>query len=325
MNVDFIDPETWHAHANVNRLQSFGLLLIMGAFLALLGWLLWGMAGIVWLLVFGVFGVVMNPTTSPRWVMRMYRASPLSASQAPELSAAIAALAQRADLPTVPDLYYVPSNMLNAFAVGSPERSAVAISDGLLRKLHLREVVGVLAHEISHIRSNDLWVMGLADMFSRATSILSLLGQVLLLINLPLLLLSAVTINWFAILLLIFAPSLASLAQLALSRTREYDADLNAARLTGDPDGLASALLKIEQAQGGWMERVLLPGRKVPAPSLLRSHPLTSDRVRRSRQLKRTIAIEQRLGMPDVRTGHMPDYVSPIARRPRWHLNGLWH
>ena len=98
------------------------------------------------------------------------------------------------------------------FAVGSPARSAVAVTDGLIRQLGLRELLGVLAHEVSHIRSNDLWVMGLADMFSRATSVLSLLGQVLLLINLPLLLFSSATISWWVILLLIFAPSLASLA-----------------------------------------------------------------------------------------------------------------
>jgi len=81
-----------------------------------------------------------------------------------------------------------------------------------------------------------MWVMGLADLFSRLTSTLSLFGQFLLLLNLPLLMFSNVGISWFAILILIFAPSISALAQLGLSRTREYHADLNAVRLTGDPD-----------------------------------------------------------------------------------------
>ena len=324
MPVGVIDNEKWMQHAGANRVQSIALLLFMAGFLGLLGWLLWGEAGVFWLLIMGVVGVSMNPSTSPRWVMRMYGAQRIGPAQAPELSAAVSALAQRADLPTVPELYYVPSQMLNAFAVGTPARSAVAVTDGLIRQLGLRELLGVLAHEVSHIRSNDLWVMGLADMFSRATSILSLLGQMLLLINLPLLLFSTVTmINWWVILLLIFAPTLASLAQLALSRTREYHADLNAVQLTGDPDGLASALVRIEKTQGGWLERIFLPGRGVPAPSVLRTHPETSERVERLMALKSSLGTVQRLfaERPPRLTALGPS----VARPPRWHISGLWH
>ena len=310
-------------HAGINRIQSIALLLFMGGFLGLLGWLLWGTVGVFWLLFMGVVGVWMNPSTSPRWVMRMYGATRIGPAQAPELSAAMSALAQRAELPAVPDLYYVPSRMLNAFAVGSPARSAVAVTDGLIRQLGLRELLGVLAHEVSHIRSNDLWVMGLADMFSRATSVLSLLGQVLLIINLPLLLFSTAIISRWVILLLIFAPSLASLAQLALSRTREYHADLNAVQLTGDPDGLASALLGIEQAQGGWMERIFLPGRGVPAPSVLRTHPETSERVERLMAVKSAVGPAR--GLYDGSARSIAGIGPTVERGPRWHVSGLWH
>jgi heat shock protein HtpX len=147
----------------------------------------------------------------------------------------------------------LPSRILNAFAVSAPKQSAIALTDGLIRQLSDRELV----------------------------------GQLLLILNLPLVLTGAAVINWWAILLLIFAPNLSALAQLALSRTREFDADLNAVRLTGDPQGLASALVKIEQLQGVWMERVLLPGRRVPEPSLLRTHPHTEDRINRLAALKR--------------------------------------
>ncbi len=325
MRGGIIDNERWRQHAWANRAQSLLLLVAMGGFLALLGWLLWGTAGLLALLGIGVVAVLLNPTTSPAWVMRLYGASRIDASAAPALWNAVGALAERAGLPSRPVLYYVPSRMLNAFAVGTPTRSAIAVTDGLVRRLRLPELIGVLAHEISHVRANDLWVMGLADMFSRTTSLLSLIGQLLLLINLPLLLFAPVSINWLAIGLLIFAPTLSALAQLALSRTREYDADLNAVRLTGDPDGLASALAKIEQIQGGWMERIFMPGRRVPEPSLLRTHPQTGDRVRRLMSLKQGPSLRPADRLSDAGAGHRDGLGQPVTRPPRWHVSGLWH
>jgi heat shock protein HtpX len=168
-------------------------------------------------------------------------------------------------------------------------------------------------------------VMGLADLFSRLTSVLSLFGQLLLLVNLPLLLMSQVTINWFAILILIFAPHLSALAQLGLSRTREYDADLNASRLTGDPEGLARALTAIDRLQGDWLERVLLPGRRLPEPSLLRTHPPTQQRVARLLALQRSVNARHLPLRIDRPSG--VDVLSDdgIRRAPRWHISGLWH
>lgn len=319
-----IDTMTWQRHRWLNRAQSVALLVFMGGFLTLLGWLLWGLPGVLMLLAFGVTGIVLNPSTSPRWVMRLYGAQQLNADLAPGLWHALSMLSLRAGLRTVPTLYYIPSRVLNAFAVGAPHSSAIALTDGLIRQLNDRELLGVLAHEISHIRNNDLWVMGLADMFSRTTSMLSLVGQFLLILNLPLVLIGAATISWWAILLLIFAPNLSALAQLALSRTREYDADLNAARITGDPPGLVSALAKIEQFQGGWMERILLPGRRVPEPSLLRTHPRTEDRIERLLALKpETPALLVGGHRPAERLTISPN--RPITRSPRWHVTGLWH
>ena len=325
MNVDGINSETWLQHAWRNQVQSLLLLAVMAAFLVLLGWLLWGSYGILILLVIGAIGVLFNPAISPRLVMRLYRASPIGPRQIPGLWFALTRLAERAGLPRVPELYYIPSRMLNAFAVGTREQSAIAVTDGLLRRLNQRELLGVLAHEVSHVRSNDLWVMGLADLFSRATGLLSLLGQMLLLFSLPLLLFSDLSVNWFAILLLIFAPSLSALAQLALSRTREYDADLNAVLLTGDSDGLARALVKIEQAQGGLWERIFMPGRRVPDPSLLRTHPDTRDRVERLMALKPPASARIALPVEKNDFDIKPLFGGPVVRPPRWHINGLWH
>jgi len=297
----------------------------MGGFLGLLGWLLWGPAGVLILVLGGALGVLLNPSLSPLWVMRLYGAVRLGPESAPGLMEALRELAGRAGLPAVPALYYVPSRMLNAFAVGSPRQSALAVTDGLVHRLSPRELLGVLAHETSHIASNDLWVMGLADMFSRTTSILSLLGQFLLLLNLPLLVFAEVSINWPAILLLIFAPTLSALAQLALSRAREYDADLGAVRLTGDPEGLALALAKIERVQGGWMERIFMPGRRVPEPSLLRTHPQTEERVARLMSLRPPGKTPPGPGGPNQAGGYHATLGGPVTRPPRWHVTGLWH
>jgi heat shock protein HtpX len=317
-----MNDSTWQQHALINRLQTLLLLVVMVAFLALLGALLWGSDGVIILITLGLLLFLFTPNISPKLIMRMYRASPLFAQRAPFLHAALQALSQRAGLHDMPVLYYIPSGMVNAFAVGSRNDAAIGITDGFLRKLGREEIIAVLAHEVSHIRSNDMRVMGLADLFSRLTSLLSLTGQLLLLINLPLLLFAATPINWFAIAILILAPNVSALAQLGLSRTREYNADLNAVQLTGDPRALASALLKIEQLQGSWIERLILPGRKIPEPSLLRTHPPTEERVRRLLSLQK----------PDGGAYHdhlhqQPHYMQdkPIQRRPGWHLNGLWY
>ncbi len=314
----------WYRHAFANRIQSLLLLLAMSGFLALLGAILWGEDGVIGLLFMGLMLVLFNPVITPQLIMRMYRARPLARMQAPALHDALGQLAQRAQLPMTPVLYYIPSRMVNAFAVGTRRQSAIAVTDGLLHTLEIREIIGVLAHEISHIQNNDMWVMGIADMFSRLTSMLSLFGQLLLLLNLPLIIFSAISINWMAILILIFAPSLSALAQLGLSRTREYDADLNAARLVGDSEGLARALVKIERRQGSFMERIFLPGRRIPEPSLLRTHPPTEERVRRLMELRHDGSVA---GMNLPANGFMPDAFlnNPAQRPPRWHINGLWH
>ncbi|MDH3451299.1 MAG: zinc metalloprotease HtpX [Gammaproteobacteria bacterium] len=316
-----VDTENWLRHAWLNRLQSALLLLVMGGLLALVGWLLWGGAGIVSLLIAGVVIVLMNPAFAPQWIMRMYGAKLLTPGEAPGLYAAVRELAGRAGLEVMPRIHYIPSRMVNAFTVGRTDQSAIAVTDALLRVLDSREIVAVLAHEISHIRSNDIWVMSLADMFSRLTSLLSTFGLLLLLVSLPLAMMSQVSISWFAILLLIVAPNLSALAQLGLSRTREYDADLNAARLTGDPEGMARALIRIEQVSGAWLERIFLPGRGIPDPSLLRTHPSTESRIQRLREL-----------IPHARHSPIPGWSSdvqsaapPATRAPRWHINGLWY
>lgn len=319
-----VDAGTWHRHSLLNRAQSLLLLATLAGFMALLGWMFWGRSGMLAMLAVAALFVLINPSVTPRLVMRMYGALRVRPDAAPELDAIIRELARRADLPAVPALYYVPSRMHNAFAIGSPRDAALAVTDGLVRGLTPRELVGVLAHEIAHVANNDLWVMGLADMMSRQTSLLSLFGQLLLLVNLPLML-GGGGLSWMAILLLIFAPQISALAQLALSRTREFHADLNAARLTGDPEGLAAALAKIDRATSSVWERIFLPGRRVPEPSLLRTHPPVEQRIERLLSLVGEHPAEPTWPVSGD-SWHGPRTIAgPVTRSPRWHLNGLWH
>ena len=265
------------------------LLLVVGmlGLLATLGWLAAGVEGLVWVFVIGGVFMLVGLRVSPALVLRLYRARPLSPPEAPTLFRVVTTLAARAELSRPPALYYLPSRIINAFAVGRHNDSAICLSDGLLRALNEEELVGVLAHEISHIRNNDLWLMGLADAVSRLTRMLSWMGPLLLLFSLPMLILGGDAVPWLLVLLLTGAPILSVLLQLALSRTREYDADLDAATLTGNPRGLANALAKMEWLRGSWLERSLLSGRRLPEASVFRTHPDTADRIRRLLELER--------------------------------------
>ncbi len=316
-------PVTKHRLHNI--LHSLLLLSAMALLLAALGYLLAGTIGMVMALGFSIVAMVMHPGMSPYLLLRLYRARELDARLAPDLNRVVQELARRAQLPHSPKLFYIPSDTINAFTVGSREHTVIAITQAMLERMPTREFIGVLAHEMSHVSNRDTWVMGVADLFSRLTASLSLFGQLLLLINLPLLLFSDYTISWFAILLLILAPNLSALLQLALSRTREYDADLGAVDLTGDPVGLAQALDRLEHETGRYMEQLFRPGSRVPNPSLLRTHPPTEERIRRLIELaesRQAAAIAHELPVLSP-----PQWSSqrPRTRHPRRHISGLWY
>ncbi len=274
-------------HRALNRLQT--VLLIAGSLglLALTAFIFAGVPGVLFALLFGAIAMAGLQRVSPKLVLAMYKAQPAGPTVFPTGNRIIAELARRAGLEAVPQLYVVPSQMMNAFAVGRREDSAIAVTDALARSMTTRELAGVLAHEMSHIANEDLKVMALADIVTRYTSVMSLTGFFSLFINI-----AGIAggygpgIPWFAVLLLMAAPTLGSLLQLALSRTREFDADLNAAMLTGDPDGLALALAKLERVQGRLWESMALPGARLPDPSVLRSHPKTAERIERLMALK---------------------------------------
>jgi len=318
-----MDQERLLAHKQRNALQSVLLVGVLAALCAYLAWLLAGLFGL-WLALGFVFIVfTLMPSASPRLIMGAYRAEPIYPGNAPRLYEVLRVLAARAGLPRTPTLYYLPSRVMNAFTTGGSDNPVIALSDGLLRRLDLRELAGVIGHELSHVAHEDTRVMAFADLVSRVTGMLALVGQLLLLINLPLLLFADYHIDWLPILVLLGAPTVSSLVQLALSRNREYEADRGAAELTGDPEGLASALDKMERMQGGLLERILLPGSRVPDPSLLRTHPPSGERIRRLLELRGRPALHRPDGWPLL--DPLEDWLARDCARPRWHRTGFWY
>ena len=316
-----VDPVRFSSHRGLNRLQTLLLLALMTGYAALVSWLMWGADGLWFVLVWGAVLVFFSPQFSARWVLRMYKARPIPPDQAPQYHQALQVLAGRANLPAPPSLWWVPSPMVNAFAVGKKDASAIAVTDGLLRSLSPRELVAVLAHETAHIAHGDLMVMNLADVISRLTSAMSFVGLVFIFLSLPEALAGG-EVQWWPLFLLAAAPQVNLLAQLGLSRTREFDADLTAARLTDDPQGMASALVKLENLEKGLLRRFFFPGQGVPVPSWLRTHPSSAERVQRLLDLQRGAHapwsndfVFEPPSFPHVR----------IRRRPRGGWWGYWY
>jgi len=321
-----LDSNIERSHRRSNIFQTVIMLVGISLLLALSAGLLWGLYGIYAAALIVTLLFLCSVRTPSSIVMRMYKGRPAEKAGGQQLVEITTELARRANLDRVPAVYIIPSMTLNAFATGCKVDAAIGITEGLLRKLNMRELTGVLAHEVSHIKNNDLLVMSLADLMSRLTQILSYAAVVLAVFNVISFISNGeAAYNWSGILLLYLAPVITNLLQLALSRVREYDADLEGARLTGDPDGLASALSKVERYTGRFWEDLMLPvpGRRVPQPSVLRSHPMTEDRIARLQQLK------QEPSQPVIVVIDEPMIamvgLGPISMRPRYRFPGLWY
>ena len=300
-----------------NGLQT---LLIMGGLalvLAVPGYLLAGGLGLLMSLGAAVVGALAGSWVPARVILAEAGAGLVERHQAPILYRLLDALYRRAGLTGPPRLFYTPSHDLNAFAVGTRRDGGIAVTAGLLRTLTLRELAGVLAHEVSHLRHGDTRVMSMAAAMTRLTLFLTTLLQVSLLLMLPMILAGELRLPWGVLLIVAFSPTLSTLLQLALSRHREYAADLEAASLTGDPEGLASALAALERHHGRWL--LTLFGRHPPAgPEWRRTHPSTRERIRR------LLAAEPPAGHPPLSPVLDPAH-SPVIDDPPGPLGrGYW-
>ena len=226
------------------RFRTWILLAGLTALFVSLGALVGGAQGLVlFLLIAVVFNFAMF-WFSDRLALRMSGARPVSEDEEPQLYADVRELAERAGLP-FPSLYVIPSEQPNAFATGrSPKKSAVAVTQGLLRHLPREQVRGVLAHELSHVKNRDVLVVTIAAMIGAAISAIATFLQFSFLFGdddeNPLGFLGALAA-------ILIAPLAAMLLQLAVSRQREYLADATAAKLLGEGRPLAEALATLER------------------------------------------------------------------------------
>ena len=235
-------------------MNSVKTVLLLGALtgvLIFIGGAFGGQQGVV---IAFVFAAVVNFASywfSDKIVLAMHSAKPVDERQAPELHGIVAGLAQKAGMP-MPRLYVVESPAPNAFATGrSPQHAAVAVTTGLMQVMNREELEGVIAHELSHVRNRDTLISSLAATMAGAIMMLASMAR------------------WGAILggfgdrddrrgggilpllaMAILAPMAALLIQMAISRSREYEADASAAHLVGYPNGLASGLRKLGQVSG---------------------------------------------------------------------------
>jgi heat shock protein HtpX len=266
-----------------NNLKTFMLLAGLTAAVLLLGL---GIGNSRGLIIAAIFVVAMNVGSywfSDKIALKMNRAQPVSQQEAPQLYSIVQHLAQRAGLP-MPRLYITPDMQPNAFATGrDPQHAAVAVTQGILQMLSPAELEGVLAHEMSHIKHRDILISSIT---ATLAGILSFLPRVL----------------WFfggrdssigmvgRLMMWILAPIAAMMIQMMVSRSREYEADREGARLCGRPIALADALRRLESgAQNIPMQAnqatahmyIVNPLRADGLKNLFSSHPPTAERVAR--------------------------------------------
>jgi heat shock protein HtpX len=226
---------------------------------------------------------------SDKMALAMSGAKPVSQAEAPKLYTAVEELTARAGLP-MPRLYVIPQDQPNAFATGrNPKHSAVAVTRGILNLLSDDELRGVLAHELTHIRNRDILIQSVASAIGAA---ITYVAYMLLWFgnddNSPLAL-----VGQLATFLL--APIAASVIQLAISRQREYAADAGGAEICGNPESLASALLRLEQGatakpmqvnQAAEPLYIVKPFSSKGIAGLFSTHPPIEERVKRLRQMR---------------------------------------
>jgi len=279
-----------------NTLKTTLLLGLLTGIILWFGEFLGGSQGLV---IAFVFAAIMNFTSywfSDKIVLAMYSARPVGMNEAPDLYRVVHNLTARAGMP-MPKLYIIPTDAANAFATGrSPEHAAVAVTEGILRLMSWDELEGVLAHEISHVRNRDILISSIAA---------TLAGAIMMLANM---------VRWAAIfggvsrderdegggiiglvVMSIVAPLAAMLIQMAISRSREYQADASGAQLLHNGEPLARALEKLEDAT----QRVPLNASPQTAhlfivnplsgrslTNLFSTHPPLEERIRRLRSMQ---------------------------------------
>jgi heat shock protein HtpX len=270
------------------------LALLTGLFVAV-GGLVGGRSGMVMAFVFALIMNFVSYWFSDKIVLKMYGAQPIGEAEAPAVHRIVRNLATKAGIP-MPKLYLIPSEAPNAFATGrSPQHAAVAVTEGILRIMNETELEGVLAHELSHVLNRDVLISTVAATVAGAISMLANMAQWGLMFGGSRDEEGRGTNPIALLLTVILAPIAAMLIQMAVSRSREYQADASGARLTRNPGDLASALAKLGQAAR------IIPMNANPATahlfivnplsgrslaSLFATHPPLEDRIARLQAMR---------------------------------------
>jgi heat shock protein HtpX len=282
----------------MNTVKTIGLMVFMTLLLVFVGAAIGGRGGMVMAFV---LAVIMNFGAywfSDKIVLRMYHAQPVTEAQAPELHAIVRTLVQKAGMP-MPKVYIMPEETPNAFATGrNPEHAVVAVTQGIMRLLSREELTGVIAHELAHIKHRDMLTGTIVATIAGAISMLAQMAQWAMIFGggrrdsddeggSPI----------AALVMMIVAPIAAMLVQMAISRTREFEADKGGAQIAGHPSGLANALLKLEKGS-----QIVPMHDAKPATAhmfivnpltgggllkLFSTHPPIADRVKRLNEMAR--------------------------------------
>jgi len=271
----------------MNGVKTFILIMAMTALLVWIGDALYGQSGVILALLLSIALNGVSYFFSDRIVLAAYRAQLVTPAQAPELCAIVANLAQRAGLP-MPRVALIADETPNAFATGrDPDHAVVAVTEGILGTLSRQELEGVLAHELGHVKHRDILIGSICAVLAQAIMLLSRLaffirpsrddrdgGSPIA-----------------ALLVMILGPIAALLLQMAVSRSREYEADAYSAHLTGRPDQLAAALKRIEgfnqmspmrDAEPATAHMMIInPLRGGGVLSLFSTHPPVASRIAR--------------------------------------------
>ncbi|HLI64683.1 MAG TPA: zinc metalloprotease HtpX [Terriglobales bacterium] len=229
-----------------NTFKTALLLTALTLFLLFMGQVFGGQRGLV---IAFALAVVMNFVSyfwSDKIALRMYRAQPVTREQLPRAYQIVERLTQKMGIP-MPKMYVIPTDSPNAFATGrNPQHASVAMTEGILNLLNDEELEGVLAHELGHVRNRDILISSVAATLAGAITMLARMGYWASLFGGMGDREDREGGGFVALLMLILAPIAATLIQLAVSRSREYQADATGAQLTGNPYALASALRKLD-------------------------------------------------------------------------------
>ena len=231
----------------MNTIKTVGLMTFLMVLFVAIGGALGGRGGMVMAILFATVMNVGMYWFSDKIVLRMYKAQPVTEAEAPEIYAIVHTLVQRAGMP-MPKVYIIPDETPNAFATGrNPEHAVVAVTHGITRLLSREELTGVIAHELAHIKHRDMLTGTIVATIAGAISMLAQMAQWSMIFGggsrrddddgSPIV----------AIVMMIVAPIAAMMVQMAISRTREFEADKGGATIAGSPSGLANALLKLEK------------------------------------------------------------------------------